>query len=72
MELHLTSVMHIPGEEGGSERRGTRAAARVESKGSWLLDQVSASVVYRGTSLMRKRNPLGPYCRPMPRVPGGS
>ena len=24
--------------------------------------------VYRGTSLARKRNPLGPYRRPMPRV----
>jgi len=27
---------------------------------------------YRGTSLIRKRTPLGPYCRPMPRVLGGS
>ena len=27
---------------------------------------------YRGTSLIRKRNPLGPYRRPMPRVLGGS
>jgi hypothetical protein len=24
---------------------------------------------YRGTSLTRKRNPLGPYRRPMPRAP---
>ena len=23
--------------------------------------------LYRGTSLVRKRSPLGPYCRPMPR-----
>ena len=28
--------------------------------------------VYRGTSLTRKRTPLGPYRRPMPRVLGGS
>ena len=28
--------------------------------------------VYRGTSLERKRTPLGPYRRPMPRVLGGS
>jgi hypothetical protein len=28
--------------------------------------------VYRGTSPTRKRNPLGPYRRPMPRVLGGS
>ena len=27
---------------------------------------------YRGTSLIRKRNPLGPYRRPMPRVLEGS
>ena len=27
---------------------------------------------YRGTSLERKRNPLGPYRRPMPRVLGVS
>ena len=28
--------------------------------------------IYRGTSLERKRNPLGPYRRPMPRVLGES
>jgi len=28
--------------------------------------------MYRGTSLIRKRTPLGPYSRPMPRVLGGS
>ena len=27
--------------------------------------------MYRGTSLIRKRTPLGPYRRPMPRVLGG-
>ena len=27
---------------------------------------------FRGTSLTRKRNPLGPYNRPMPRVLGRS
>ena len=27
---------------------------------------------YRGTSLIRKRTPLGPYRRPMPKVLGGS
>ena len=29
-------------------------------------------LVYRGTSLIRKRTPLGPYSRPMPRFLGGS
>ena len=28
--------------------------------------------LYRGISLTRKRNPEGPYRRPMPRVLGGS
>ena len=27
-----------------------------------------ASTLYRGISLIRKRTPLGPYRRPMPRV----
>ena len=27
---------------------------------------------YRGTSITRERSPLGPYRRPIPRVPGGS
>ena len=31
-----------------------------------------AGLRYRGTSLTRKRNPLGPYRRPMTRVIGGS
>ena len=29
-------------------------------------------MVYGYTSLTRKRTPIGPYCRPMPRVLGGS
>jgi len=32
----------------------------------------SGQIKYRGTSLIRKRTPLGPYRRPMPRVLGGS
>jgi len=32
----------------------------------------SWELVYRGTSRIRKRTPLGPYRRPMPRVVGGS
>ena len=27
--------------------------------------------IYRSTSLIKKRTPLGLYCRPMPRVLGG-
>ena len=28
--------------------------------------------VYRGTSLIRKRTPVGPYCRPTSKVIGGA
>jgi len=31
-----------------------------------------AEIRYRGTSLTRERNPLGPYRRPLPRVLWGS
>ena len=33
---------------------------------------MKVSGVYRGTSLTRKCNPLGPYRRPMPSIIGGS
>ena len=33
---------------------------------------VVGTLTYRVTSLARKRTPLGPYRRPMPRVLGGS
>ena len=38
---------------------------RQSQPGTWLS-------AYRGTSLIRKDRPLGPYRRPMPRVLGGS
>jgi hypothetical protein len=40
-----------------------------ESPEATLVDKMS---VYRGTSLIRKRTPQGPYHRPMPRVLRGS
>ena len=33
---------------------------------------VFSIAAYSGTTLIRKRTPLGPYHRPMPRVLGGS
>ena len=33
---------------------------------------VTSEPPYRGTSIIRKCTPLGPYRRPMPRVLGGS
>ena len=44
----------------------------VSGEGFRFLSSGAGSVVYRGTSLTRKRNPLEPYRRPMPRVLGGS
>ena len=36
------------------------------------LEDHAPSLDYRGTSLIRNRIPLVPYCRPMSRVLGGS
>ena len=57
-----------------SYERGTPASpvsTSLESQAA-LLSRPVHSVVYRGTSLTRKRTPLAPYRRPMPRVLGGS
>ena len=45
-----------------------RSPLTIEPQGvTWIT-----SPEYRGTALTRKRTPLGPYRRPMPRVLGGS
>ena len=49
--------------DGGVVVRGVRVEA--------LVDQL-VPCGYRGTSLISKRLPVGPYRRPMPRVLGGS
>jgi len=36
------------------------------------VKRINNLYIYRGTSPTRKRTPLGPYRRPMPRVLGGS
>ena len=44
----------------------------VNSLNQALVDSLDSSgVAYRGTSLTRKRTPLGPYRKSMPRVLGG-
>ena len=56
-----------------SYERGTpvrRVGWRV--KGAHGVRNLSHRAIRRGTSLMRKRTPLGPYRVPMPRVLGGS
>ena len=46
--------------------------ASVRDSGSNNRHSGSTSQIYRGTSLTRKRNPLSPYRRPMPKVLEGS
>jgi len=43
-----------------------------ERMGAGLLEKNFQDMDYRGTPLIRKRTPLGPQLRPMPRVLGGS
>ena len=60
----------FPRQEGAEPPglRTPRAARRAADRPPWLGGELRR---YRGTSLTRKRAPLGPYCRPMPRVLGG-
>ena len=64
------------------ERDRERARAHQTKWHSWTASGVPLLITElhprcrvqrnRGTSLIRKRNLLGPYCRPMPRVLVGS
>ena len=47
-------------------------AAPPSSHHAGVPRNLTPKMSYRGTSLMRKRTPLGPYRRPMPRVVGAS
>ena len=49
---------------------GAGAVPHERATTSWISP--ASNVAYRGTSLIRKRTPLGPYSRPTPRVLGGS
>ena len=60
-----------------SEWSETRASAYTYCTSHWgaymlAVSGVKKHFLYRGTSLTRKRISLGSYCRPMPRVLGGS
>ena len=62
-------------EAGPSSRERERDLAVEEYMkvgGAMPLDPPRNAKGYRGTSLIRKRSPLGPYRRPMPKVFGGS
>ena len=58
---------HLKKEDRGVEGRHAEACDPVV-----LPTRPEININYRGTSLTRKRTPLGPYRRPMPRVLGGS
>ena len=76
--------MVLVGEEGAYERgdpiRGNTIFVKFSSGGEIGVYHVSKPLLapfyskngYRGTSLIRKRKPLGPYRRPMRRGLGGS
>ena len=61
-------MSEVPLYSGASEPGGTTLKPEV----SYERGTPVGSRVYRGTSLIRKRTPLGPYPRPMPRVLGRS
>ena len=65
MYEHLYVYVYINKYRYRYEHQSTRMPARVQF-------EVAGFEVYRGTMLKRKRTPLGPYRRPMPRVLGGS
>ena len=49
-----------------------KARTRFWSRLPYSSSRWTADVHYRATSLLRNRHPVGPYCRPMPRILGGS
>ena len=52
-----------------------RRCFRILTLANGMSSPIASSVLdfeYRGNPLTRKRSPLGPYRRPMPRVLGGS
>ena len=57
---------HLDGA--GAARRELEVDVRHQER---ILRQIESNSVYRGTSLLRRRNPLGPHHRRMPRVLGG-
>ena len=54
------------------EKEGHFPSGGGDSSSGRERDREAATNKYRGTSLTKKRNPLGPYRRPMPRDLGGS
>jgi len=47
---------------------GSRACSPPDTSSSFLKHATGQGAPFRGVSLMRKRTPIGPYRRPMPRV----
>ena len=74
LRLQDTAFLQGPTVQGLLTNKDThrhlKFKARTLSRYSSL--RLKHSQAYRGTSLTRKRTPLGPYRRPMPRVLGGS
>ena len=68
-EIDLLCVVNFPRPDSGLvlQVRVLRPGSQTRSSQPWATREHR----YRGASLTRKRTPLGPYSRPMPRVLGG-
>ena len=55
---------------GGTSSRRISSGRSCRRTGTECSDQ-ERQLLYRGTPLLRKRTPLGPYRRPVPSFPGG-
>ena len=69
---HSLSLSLSPGLVAAGHTHSHTLWLRVEGLGVAETAVGGAFRVYRGTSLIRKRTPIGPYCRIMPKVLGGS
>jgi len=61
-------IQEIPRSIGFCYDLGAGATREVICVPSRNHDTSECPFLYRGTSLIRKRLPLGPYCRPIPRA----
>jgi len=65
----LFGKLRVAACEKKAERKHKRSS---QDELSQSLSMQGDNLAYRGTSLKRKHDPIGPYCRTMPRVLGGS
>jgi hypothetical protein len=67
---HVETPGRAPVARAGECMSCWRISGRGGGVGGWGSNGSRTTLDYRGTSLTRKRTPLGPYRRPMPRALG--